>query len=304
MKGQEILLPGKIAVELGTGVPNDTCVIYDGDKVNKFVLNNTKLNFYKGLTWLNTEDAFLATQTIKNDKRTKNLQSNIVKIDLEGNIIDRIFESEYPQGVGLTHLSPKDSKLLFISSKAVENAGVIRTWNRPQTMVIMDFKSKQVIKTLDPVGALHLGIDESPWLPDESHFVYSITNAREVEVRGESPMKMEEKPGVYLYDLSKGTNTLIAPDATHAMSSPVRDEIAFMKDGRIGIFKLNDNSIKWLFDFRKSSVMHWSPDGDYIYLLDYNYLGNGSEEKLIRVSDGEEVPFKKVKHGYYSYTWK
>lgn len=305
VKGQEILLPGKIAVELGVGLPNDTCIIYDGDKKHKFTLEKSGSRTFSGITWLNLVDAFLCMELIGNEEGTKFLHSNIVKVDINGNILDTIFQVHYPKSAGLLFMSGKDNKLLFLSSVTNENASVTeKFFNTPESMVIMDYNSRQILKTIDPIGALNLQLEESPWLPDENRFVYSITNARQVEIEGERPMEMADKPGVYLYDIDKGGSTLLVPDATYAICSPLSDEIAFMKDQKVGIYKLQDKSIRWLYDFTKSSVMHWTPDGNYIYIKEAKLLGHGSVEKLIRVSDGEEVPFKTVKHGYYAFTWK
>jgi hypothetical protein len=304
LNGQEIVLPGKIAVELGVGTPNDTCIIYEGDKKYKFTLKKNGLRTFSGIAWLNKEDAFLCMELIENDERTKFLQSNIIKIDTKGNILDTIFQIQYPKSAGLLFVSGKDNRLLFRSSVTSENASVIEIFNPQESIVIMDFKTRQILRTIDPIGALNLQLEESPWLPDENRFVYSITNANQVDVEGESLMREANKPGIYLYDIDKAASTLLLPDATHAICSPLHDAIAFMKDKKVGIFKLEDKSIKWLYNFTKSSVMHWTPDGNYIYILDYPNNGGRAKEKLIRVSDGEEVPFKTVKHGYYSFTWK
>jgi hypothetical protein len=48
--------------------------------------------------------------------------------------------------------------------------------------------------------------------------------------------------------------------------------------------------------------IHWTPEGDHLYML----LGNENvvDEKLYRLKDGIEIPFKKLHLLDRSYTWR
>ena len=121
----------------------------------------------------------------------------------------------------------------------------------------------------------------------------------------------KESAGIYVYDLETDEHTLLVPDGRFAIASPNSNKIAFMKEKSIWVLNLDDSTEMMLYQFRpkeKVPNMHWTPDGKYIYVVSFNYYGVSdlftSGEKLIEVSTGREVSFKKISHGFNPYTWK
>jgi hypothetical protein len=104
----------------------------------------------------------------------------------------------------------------------------------------------------------------------------------------------------------------LVPGGHFAVASPVRKEIAYMKDKSIRVLNLDNNNDKIIYEIgskEKVPDIHWSPDGKYVYLAYFNYHFGLSDlftsgEKLIEVSTGREMSFAKIGHGFHPYTWR
>src|SRR3972149_178419 len=102
MKSQEIILNGKIALEL-----DDTCTIYSDSDTLRFELLNKNGKRYGSLNWMNNKDIFVATEGLKTSNR-KNLKSNLILLDTNGQLIKKLYESSPDEFVGFCFPSPSD----------------------------------------------------------------------------------------------------------------------------------------------------------------------------------------------------
>lgn len=122
----------------------------------------------------------------------------------------------------------------------------------------------------------------------------------------------EESEGVYVYDLTTDQIKLLVPGGRFAIASPIRDQIAYIKDNSIRVMDLSTNEERIIFRFdSKDKVIdiHWTPNGASIYVAYFHYYFgsyhlSSSREKLIEVSSKRELPFKKIGMGFGYYTWK
>ena len=113
------------------------------------------------------------------------------------------------------------------------------------------------------------------------------------------------KPGVYIYNLISNEGQLLIPDAHFAICSPINFQIGYVKDQSISLMDLKTNTTKVLYKLKSNDKVyniHWASNGKFIYV--YYFTRQMPEEKLIEVSTGKEVSFKKMGLGFYSYTWK
>ncbi|MBI1767615.1 MAG: hypothetical protein HY015_11150 [Bacteroidetes bacterium] len=312
MNQKQILLPGKIA-----GLSSDqTCIIHDlGEIRSKFQLRNDKEFSYSGLRWMYNDDSFIGVEYLRTESG-RIYKGNIVRFGINGEIIDRIYESEDGELAGDTYPSRNDKKLLVTTERIGDKKkNPLEGLSRKQSVMIMDLEHKKVIKKIENIGSSpSLQIEESPWLYNGDRFVYSITSGRKIVNEGEVINPVEEGyAGVYIYDLTTDQKKLLIPGGRFAIASPIDNRVAYIKNNKsINVLDLNNNLEETVYEIgskEKVPNVHWTPDGKHIYLVYFDYyLGLSdlftSGEKLIEVSTGTEIPFEKIGHGFTSYTWK
>jgi Tol biopolymer transport system component len=306
-------LPGKIVV---SKLMERECVIYMDSDTPKSSFKLMKGNGveYSGVDWLNTQDAFIGTEVLDRLNRNQH-RSNIVRIDLSGKLIDRIYEAEKGELAWPEYSSWDDKYLIFTTHKNVDPTIYPFEGLTPMlSLAIMDIEQKKVITKIDSIGrSPNFLIEESPWLHSGYQFVYSIDGGTQLKVQGEEKIinPVETSEGVYLYDVVLGERKLLVPGGRSAIASPTSNQIAYEKDNSIRVLDLNTNQEKTIYKHSSKEKLrgkHWTPDGKCIYFA-YNYqwgIGDmfNTGEKLIEVSTGKEKPFKKIGHGFEPYTWK
>lgn len=298
----EIILPGKIAVSL-----NDTCFICNGNGfiTSKFKIKKEDQIEYAYFTWLHKTDSFVGIEYVMYPAH-KILQGNIVSFDLSGNIIDRIYDST-GEIAGIPSLSANDSLLLFSSAtRGDPGKDPFAGFNAKKSIVIMDFKKKEIIRIIEGFSVA-LEPLASAWVYGENRFLFSISEDRQIIV-GEDRVnrKSAYHPGVYIYDLATNQKKLLIPDGHDAKCSPVDRRFIYIKGQSIYLGDFQDNLEKKIFTGETGNIPHinWSPDGKFVYLLCYDKNLHGVQEKLIDADTGKEIPFKKIGHGFHTYSWK
>lgn len=303
----EVPLSGEMAVFYSDG----TCVIYDsGDVRSKLVLPDDSIHSYSGMRWLHGKDVFIGVEYRETgDVR----QRNVVQFDVNEQRIDQVYQSEEGELASSAFPSPDGTKLLVTFEKNREGRSSDNTGQKP-VIKIFDLPEKRVVREIaeaSPNAVLEL--QESPWLSKGNAFVYSvptgIINAFENEVVDVSDGGYA---GVYVYDLDRDQKKLIVLGGRLAIAAPSKNEIAYVKDNSLRVMNLDDNVEKVIVEFGsndKIANIHWSPDGRYIYMAYFHlYFGLSDlftiKERLVEVSTGEERPFRKVAHGFHSYTWR
>jgi hypothetical protein len=304
-------LPGKIAFR---NVMDSVYTVYENSDTAKLRLKvrNDKQARYRGFTWLNTKDCFLGTEYIPSEIREDN-KGNVAIFDLSGKLIERIYETRNGENVGFTYPSRSDKRLLFIIDTVGDlSINPLEGLMRMESIIIMDFQQKTVIKKILNVGIIpSFDICESPWLYDENRFVYSLAAGVDIKLKGESVSPQQERPpGIYLYNVLTGKEELIIPNGSCAIASPTSNQIAFIKEQAVMVMDLTDNSSKVIYKIGSKETVkniHWTPDGKFIYFVHTNYYIFNfftSGEKLIEISTGKNIPFKKIGQGFGYYTWK
>lgn len=296
-------LPGKLVIS-----NNDTCYIYDNaDTVtHKFGIRNDSLIMYYSLQWMNTKDSFIAIEYYKS-KTEYVTQSNLVCLDLSGNLVDRIYEAKFHELAGGGRLSQHDSLLYFtVTVKGDVKRDIFEGFNAEKRILIMDFTKKKIIREIKGF-TVDLEDNNAPWIVGENRFIFSIHSSRKIMAGNRKVNKSSaDKPGVYICDLETGRRELLIPDGNSAVASPIGKRICYIRDKRVYIRNLSDNEDKLLLSTAAQEnvkEVHWTPDGKYIYLLYYKPI-TGDQEKLIEVSTGREISFQSIAHGYFPYTWK
>jgi len=306
--GQEITLEGKIAIEDSNG-KNGT--VYIPTARSEFALRYDKEVHFSGLHWANTTDSFVGIEYFSN-KIGRIIRGNVVRLDLKGNIIDTVYKSREGELTGNAYLSENDNKLLFTLKTDGKDEGVWKQFNRPVSIVIVDPKSKTIIKKIDDVGlSSTVDINESPWLNNEVQFIYDIASGRRVIVKGENEAKSNEKDaGVYIYDLKTDRHSLLVKSGHYGIASPADDRIAYIKENKIWIYDLKSRREKVLYvpNAREEiNHIHWAPGGEYIYLTyikQYDFGFFSSDAKFLRIDNGSQVAFQRIDRMFNNYTWK
>jgi len=306
----EHILPGKLAV---TNSQADSCIIYDNSNIGKarFKIGRFNDTSFDGHTWMNMADDLVALENI-HDKNSNIRKANLVKTDINNNFIEHIYKVNNGEFAGNAHFTKDDSLLLFTIDKMGDRQkNPLEGLMRMNSLFVMDFKSRQIVKKIDSVGISPIfSLRESPWLYDGSSFIYSINYDNGIA----NSIELNEKstaPGIYIYNMAEDKRKLLIPDAYFGICSPVDLKIAFKKNQSVYYFNLSDNSTKLIYKAGKNEKVqdiHWTPDGKYIYLAFYDFKFSDilfdSGEKLIDIETGKEIPFKKITNGFQSYSWK
>lgn len=301
-------LPGKIAIEY----LNHQCRIYensDSAHIGFTAVNNDSAN-YGGFTWLNQRDALVGCEYIEGNTRD-DYKGNVVVFNLKGQIVERLYEAQKGEIAGFTYPSRLDKYLLFTEQKVGSlKINPIEGLMRQNSILIMDLQNRQIIKKLENLGSSpNFEINESPWLYDENHFIYSISTQNGIQAENISQPK-NDPAGIYICNLNTDQKKLLIPDARLGVCSPADVQIAYIKDQSIWIMNLKTNSKQILYkggSGQKFRNIHWTPDGKYIYVAyfnDYPFNFFTADEKLIEVSTKKAISFKKIGQGFEMYTWK
>lgn len=246
---------------------------------------------YDGLIISNKTDNFLVVEYSQNELG-RITEGDIIEFNINGDSINKIFDSKRGEVVGNLCLSKSDAKLLFTLQNDYFNpSDPLGQLNRPVNILIMDFKKKEIIRKLDTVGmSLNVWINDAPWLSNESSFIYDFRTDRKIKMYNDtSEERITEQPGVYLYDINLNKNSLLIPDGYSGVVSPVEDKIAYLKDKGIYVYDVNTKSNDLLYSLtkkEKTAFVNWTPNGNYIYFESYsidNSALNGAF--LIRISD-------------------
>jgi hypothetical protein len=295
-------LPGKILIERQDGV----CQIYDGSvtPTTEFKLKQGPVINYSGLTWANQTETFFGTESIDDGGR-EDYRSNVVRFDLQGNIINKIFETKKGQIVGFTYPSRTDSLLLFtIETIRSLKSDPIEGLNRMRSILTLDLRANKVIDTLRNLGYSNtFQAYENPWLFDETGFIYVLFEDRERKNK-------REMAGVYRYNLLDRTSKLIIPNGKHAIASQKSNRIAYIRDKSIFVMDIDSGNEKKVYRTSyNEGIRHinWSPDDKYIYLAySKNYFFDifTTGEKLVNISTGDELALEHIGHGFQMYTWR
>lgn len=307
-------LPGKIVVSKSQ--EREYFIYVDSDiPKSSFKLRDDNVVSYSGMDWLNTKDAFVGTEGIPGLTRME-YRCNIVQFDLSGKITDRIYEAEKGELAWPRNSSWDDKYLLFMIQREADPVKYPFEGLAPMvSLAVMDLEQKKVIVKVDSVGRFpNLWIAESPWLHEGYQFVYSIYGGTKFKLEGQEELinPVETTEGIYLFDVLSGEHKLLVLGGHSAIASPTSNIIAYEKENSIRVLDLNTNEEKIIYKHSPKEKLrgtHWTPDGMSIYFAYTYYWGIADElksngEKLIDASTGKEEPFKKIGHGFESYTWK
>lgn len=309
MNKGKVQLKGKIAVEndssyvrlihMGSGQTNSFKLRYDDIKYNQLI-------------WLNAEDNFLGTETVQGPTRG-DYRSNLVKFDPFGKLLDTIYQAKPGEIIWSKYPSWDDKYLLFTTRQLTDpKLHPFEALTPMLTLHIMNLAEKEVIETIDSIGrSPNYQIHESPWLHEGKRFVYSISTVANLSHEGEIVNPTIQASGIYIYDFDGRVSNLLIAGGSYAVVSPTRDQMAYVANDSIGILDLETKENRIIHTLgmnRKVLSVHFTPDGENIYLAYFTFasIGNSykSEEKLISVSTGKERVFKKLMHGFGQYTWK
>jgi hypothetical protein len=306
MKERVKPLPGKIAFQTF----EDVCIMYEDSDTAKlrFKFRNDSEGSYSGFTWLNKQDLFVGSEYVRG-KDLSVYKANIAVFDLHGRLIERFYEARPGETAARSYPSRSDKYLLFTVDTAEDyKKNPLEGLMRMNSIVIMDLQKKQVITVFKDVGIIpSFEIFESPWLYDESKFIYDISRENgiaNVNTAG------NDSSGIYACDISDGQRKLLIPGARFGICSPTSMKIAYIKDQSIWIRNLETNKDSRIYKAstnEKFQSIHWTPDGKSIYLANYkDYMFDffTADEKLIDIRSGESLPFKKTGIGFQIYSWK
>ena len=218
----------------------------------KIELKGDSTKEYSGLILANTTDEFLIIEYSKSKvyPTGRTVEGDIVKMNLNGEVIEKIFDCEQGQLTGNLALSKNDSKLLFTLEHDYFNPGdPIGQLNRPVNVYIMDYTTRNIIRQIDTVGlSLNAWINDNPWLSDESRFIYDFRTDRQIRMATDTSKSTPVgQPGIYLYDLKENKQTLLIEGGYSGEVSPTADKIAFLKDKKVCVYDITAKTTEILY---------------------------------------------------------
>jgi hypothetical protein len=313
MNAQEIELPGKIAV---WKYRDHDCVIYiEGETAQLHFKARHDDKFEQGsFTWLNKTDNFLGTELLHGTSSRED-RSSIVQFDLSGKVVGKIYDAQAGELAWPLYSSWDDKYFLFTTHSVADPKLYPFEGLTPMlSLVIMDLEQRRVITTIDSIGrSPNFLIEESPWLHTGYRFIYSIDGGTQLELQNSQKIinPVETTEGVYIYEVTSGKRKLLVSGGRSAIASPTDNQIAYEKNNSVRVLNLDTNQDRMIYEYGSKETLrgkHWTPDGKYIYFA-YSYRWGIADlfhtgEKLIEVSTGKEKHFKKIGHGFESYTWK
>lgn len=297
-------LPGMIMLERA----NDDCLIKESGKGERtFRLRVDKQITYSSFRWTHKDNGFIGGEYIKTSSRGI-IQGNISKFDINGILLERIYTSKLGEIAWPGHPSPNDKFLLFTTHVVSDPEKYPFAGITPMlSLVIFDFENRKIVEVIDSIGrSPNFAMHESPWLYDESAFIYTLSN--EERVYQGTTLRQSVSSGVYLYNMNTKESSVIVENGRFAIASPVNSQIAFIEGSRIMTMDLKDNSKKLIYEVEEMTNIeniHWTPNGNCIYvaLMTPNGLGYKYEEILFDIKTGKRRPFMRIGLGFNAYTW-
>jgi Tol biopolymer transport system component len=269
----------------------------------KIKLKGDSTKDYSGLILANTSDEFLVIEYSKSKGYPigRTVEGDIVKMNLKGEVVEKILDCEQGELTGNLALSKNDSKLLFtIENDYFNPDDPISQLNRPVNIFIMDYKTRDVIKRIDTIGlSLNAWINDSPWLSDESRFIYDFRTDRQIKMANDTGKStMAEQPGIYIYDLTNNIQTLLIEGGYSGEVSSTADKIAFIKDKKICVYDIKTKATEILYTLKsneRTAYVDWTPDGEYVFFRrfkDYPLTLFTSSRTLVRLKDKKVMRVK------------
>jgi hypothetical protein len=234
---------------------------------------------------------------------------------MKGEVVERLIENKDYHYMGASSPSRSGKKILYTTNYNPPSPDPVNITKEQlstrlfpkESLCIMNYESRKVEFTINDFsrGGM-LDFNESPWSPDEKKFVYTIRKKPKVNLEGKPLNKNDTViAGAYIFDIEKQKDIKFIPGATAAIWSPNSNIIAYLKNDNVWLYDVDaDTHILFLKSTSPLTIehIHWTPEGDHLYML----LGNENvvDEKLYRLKDGIEIPFKKLHLLDRSYTWR
>lgn len=297
--GSSMDLPGKIVY---TGPPNEYFHYARG------VLHKDNLQEPHGesapfdLSWVGKSDTLLGKVYVYDSTAIRKIgRQKLMLYDSNGKSLDhKLFETGPGESIGSFYASPNGRLVIVEVTKGYTS----RQWSYTSgALQILDLPTGKTLETIPFDSTLLMTVDEWPWSPDQTRFVYSARSWRHW-------MDANSKAGVYIYDLATGGQTEIDEKGWWAVWSPDGRFIAYIKHNDVWIYDVAEQSNKLFYkshSFEDLSVIHWSPDSQYLRIHGWKYVTFGSWfetpfERMLHTADGQEAHFNAL--GGALYSWK
>jgi len=296
--GSSMDLPGKIVY---TGPPNEYFHYARGvlHKDNLQELHGESAPF--DLSWVGRSDTLLGKVYVYDSTAIRKIgRQKLMFYDSNGKSLDHeLFETGPGESIGSFYASPNGQRVIVEVTKGY----TARRWSYTSgELQVLDLRSGKTLQSIPFDSTLLMTVDEWPWSPDQTQFVYSA--------RGWRRWINNPQAGVYIYNLATGQQTEVDDKGWWAVWSPDGKNIAYIKHNDIWIYDVASQTSKLFYkshSFEDLSVIHWSPDGRYLRVHGWKYVTFGSWfetpfERMLQTADGQEVHFHSV--GGALYSWK
>jgi hypothetical protein len=253
------------------------------------------------LSWVGQTDTLLGKVYEYDPTAARKIErQKLMLYDSNGRSLNRIlFETGPHESIGSFYASPDGLKLIVEVTRGYNS----RHWNYTSgALQILDLKNGKPLQSIAFDSTVLMTVDEWPWSPDQTQLVYSARSWRHWHDTTHA--------GVYIYDLATQQQTRIDHKGWWAVWSPNGKYIAYIKHNTVWLYDVATRSSRTFYSsrsFEDLSVIHWSPNGEYLRIHGWKYVTFGSWfekpfERMIRTSDGQEDNFKMI--GGALYSWK
>lgn len=266
-------------------------------------------NLTECVSLMNNENSIIKRnryQSINNE----NIRSNIVKLELNRNFEELLYESlpneiDHPE-----HLSWNDSLLLItMYSNSKLDKSPFDAIIPMVSICVYNMHTKERKILLQNVGRIpNVSIRENSWLHDNQSFVWSIDHGTEI-IDGISSISSTDyakmPAGVYIFDTETGNNSLLIPNGSMPVVSPACDLIAYNNDDGVMIYDYRTSKIQTVFKPNNEARIYkklWSPDGKYMH-IGYR-LNDRNKHVMIFLDNLEEVKVNNIGRFNLCRSWK
>lgn len=263
------------------------------------------------------------TEVVPSDYGERYLFSDIVVTDYKGEVREKLTNNELLSSHTqfyhsfMESVSPSGSKLLFYSNTHVpprhggqlSRAELEDAFIGEDTYHIMDYATKKIVFSTVNFGKKNRSrFGYRPWSPDEKKLLYTIDYPFDINIKGQQlGSRDSSEMGTYVFDLEKKQDVKYIPMAVEPSWNPHNSLVVYLLNSDIWIYDFDKDTHKL---FLKSDVkngfhighVRWNPEGDHLFVQ--CVVKRKKTEKLYRLSDGQDIKFKKLDIGHSRFIWE
>jgi hypothetical protein len=229
-----------------TGLPE--IIICNRSNCDTINLRSSLGTGYHSFRWSNKDSLIICTEYANGVR-------NLVYLNQAGKVVDRVFQFDKVHPIYDIFPSPKESLVLLQYRYSETPLSMEQDANYPSNLGVVDINNDSIACTIEGIVPIQMVyINDSPWSPDESKFLFTVSTGPKFIFYGvdsvpEYNYKIFE-PGVYEYDLRTKHYSLVIKNASCATWSPDGKYIVYVLDNCLYRSSSDFSTKELLYDAR------------------------------------------------------